>query len=381
MTITQSFAFVDRQAALGRVNLALRRMRAADDEAVSLRDELAVARDDLAAGRAAFGEHHLTLAVRADSPRRSTTAWPRRRRRWPISASSRCARTSGWNRRSGRSFPATRATSRGAALIAQPATSPASPRSHNFPLGPAGGQSLGRGGDACSRRPPPGLISSISTRAISAISPSSARRARARRWCSISCSPRRCGSSRASSFSTRIAARRLFIRAIGGRYDVLRPGEPQRPQSAAARRHPGQPPLPDRLGRRRRFGAAASRSRRRRRPQIEEAVDGQFRRAGAAFAACAPSPNCFAAPSARAAATSMPGCAPGSGEGEHAWLFDNAEDLVDSTARIVGFDMTRLLDDPVDAHPGDDVSVPPGRGAAGRHAGDHRRRRRLEGAR
>ncbi|HEX5776792.1 MAG TPA: VirB4 family type IV secretion/conjugal transfer ATPase, partial [Caulobacteraceae bacterium] len=32
--------------------------------------------------------------------------------------------------------------------------------------------------------------------------------------------------------------------------------------------------------------------------------------------------------------------------GEHAWLFDNAEDRLDLTARIVGFDMTRLLDSP-----------------------------------
>ena len=32
--------------------------------------------------------------------------------------------------------------------------------------------------------------------------------------------------------------------------------------------------------------------------------------------------------------------------GEHAWLFDNAEDRLDLFARIVGFDMTRLLDAP-----------------------------------
>jgi type IV secretion system protein VirB4 len=67
LTITQTFGFVDRQAALGRVNLVLRRMRAADDEALSLRGELGLARDDLAAGRAAFGEHHLTIALRADT--------------------------------------------------------------------------------------------------------------------------------------------------------------------------------------------------------------------------------------------------------------------------------------------------------------------------
>ena len=67
MNVTQSFAFVERGQALGRMNLALRRMRAADDEAVSLRDELALAKDDVAAGRALFGEHHTTVALYADS--------------------------------------------------------------------------------------------------------------------------------------------------------------------------------------------------------------------------------------------------------------------------------------------------------------------------
>src|SRR5690606_6554205 len=65
MQVSQSFAFVDRSQALGRMNLALRRMRSAEDEALSLRSELAQAKDDVAAGRAAFGEHHSTIAVQA----------------------------------------------------------------------------------------------------------------------------------------------------------------------------------------------------------------------------------------------------------------------------------------------------------------------------
>jgi type IV secretion system protein VirB4 len=64
MVVSQSFAFVDRGACLSRMNLALRRMRAGDDEAVSLRAELAHAKDDVAAGRASFGEHHLTVMLR-----------------------------------------------------------------------------------------------------------------------------------------------------------------------------------------------------------------------------------------------------------------------------------------------------------------------------
>ena len=45
MTVTESFAFVDRQVALDRMNLALRRMRAADDDAMSLRRDLSLAKD------------------------------------------------------------------------------------------------------------------------------------------------------------------------------------------------------------------------------------------------------------------------------------------------------------------------------------------------
>ncbi|MBC7520668.1 MAG: VirB4 family type IV secretion/conjugal transfer ATPase [Sandarakinorhabdus sp.] len=64
MVVSQSFAFVDRTAALGKINLALRRMRAADDDAVSLRRQLSEAKDNVAAGRSGFGEHHLTVQVR-----------------------------------------------------------------------------------------------------------------------------------------------------------------------------------------------------------------------------------------------------------------------------------------------------------------------------
>lgn len=67
LTVSQSFGFVDRAAALGRMNLALRRMRSAEDEALSLREDLATAKDDVAAGRAGFGEHHMTIAVRGET--------------------------------------------------------------------------------------------------------------------------------------------------------------------------------------------------------------------------------------------------------------------------------------------------------------------------
>ena len=68
ITVSQSFGFVERQAALSKMNLALRRMKSAEDEAVSLRGDLSSAKDEVAAGRAGFGEHHMTIAVRGDTP-------------------------------------------------------------------------------------------------------------------------------------------------------------------------------------------------------------------------------------------------------------------------------------------------------------------------
>lgn len=67
MVVTQSFALVERQEALGRMNLAIRRMRSAEDEAISLRNELSLAKDEVAAGRAGYGEHHTTIMVRGSS--------------------------------------------------------------------------------------------------------------------------------------------------------------------------------------------------------------------------------------------------------------------------------------------------------------------------
>lgn len=67
LTLAESFSFVDRQATLERMGTALRRLRAARDDAPSVQAELMHAKDDAGAGRAAYGEHHLTLAVRASS--------------------------------------------------------------------------------------------------------------------------------------------------------------------------------------------------------------------------------------------------------------------------------------------------------------------------
>ena len=67
LVLTQSFAFVSRPQALQALSLVARRMDTAEDAAVSLRAHLEQARDDAASGRVAFGEHHLSVLLKAPS--------------------------------------------------------------------------------------------------------------------------------------------------------------------------------------------------------------------------------------------------------------------------------------------------------------------------
>ena len=98
----------------------------------------------------------------------------------------------------------------------------------------------------------------------------------------------------------------LFIRAIGGRYDVLRPGEPSGPQPAPARRQSGQPPVPDRLA-----GAARRRRRHRRDARGSRTRSTPISTSRSSIAGCATSPSCSAAATGRTPPICGRGCGPG----------------------------------------------------------------------
>ena len=257
------------------MNLALRRMRSAEDEAVSLRGELSSAKDEVAAGRAGFGEHHMTVAVRGDTLAEVDDGVAEVQAALADLGIIAVREDIELEPAFWAQFPGNFKYIARRGLIST-GNFAGLASSHNFPLGHAPRQPLGRGGHACSRRPRPGPIISTSTRAIWAISPSSARRARARPWCSTSCWPRRASSTRASSSSTRIAAPNCSSARSAGATTCCAPA-PGGAQPAAARRQPGQPPVPDRLGR-------AARGRRRHRRNGEDQGRGrrQFRPAGRA---------------------------------------------------------------------------------------------------
>ncbi|MGN6357927.1 MAG: VirB4 family type IV secretion/conjugal transfer ATPase [Novosphingobium sp.] len=66
MVLTESYAPADRQVARERIDLAIRRLKAADEEAMAERREMQSARDALGVGAVAFGDHHLSVLVRTD---------------------------------------------------------------------------------------------------------------------------------------------------------------------------------------------------------------------------------------------------------------------------------------------------------------------------
>ena len=65
LVLTESYAPGDRQVSRERIDLALRRLKSADEEAMAERREMTAARDALGTGAVGFGDHHLSLLVRA----------------------------------------------------------------------------------------------------------------------------------------------------------------------------------------------------------------------------------------------------------------------------------------------------------------------------
>ena len=65
IVLTNSFSPIPNNIMAERIQRIIRQMHASDDAAVSLREQLALAADDQEAGRIAFGDHHLSIAVYA----------------------------------------------------------------------------------------------------------------------------------------------------------------------------------------------------------------------------------------------------------------------------------------------------------------------------
>jgi type IV secretion system protein VirB4 len=337
LTVSQSFGIVERQAALSRMNLALRRMRSAEDEALSLRAELVDAKDDVAAGRAAFGEHHMSIAVRANSLDEVDEGIAEAQAALAdlgiLSVREDIAlEPAFWAQFPGNfKYIARRglvSTNNFAGLAS----------CHNFSLGRPQGNHWGE------------AVTVLETTAagpyffnfhqgdlgnFTIIGPSGSGKtvvlnfllAQARKF-----RPR-------IVFLDKDRGAELFIRAIGGRYDVLRPETPsglnplQLPDTPANRQF-----LIDWIS------VLAGGAEGEELVRIKDAVDANYgepeehRRLRYIV-------ELFRGGHRPHGADLWSRLKPWWGEGERAWLFDNKTDLTDLAAESVGFDMTRILDD------------------------------------
>lgn len=361
MVISQSFAFVDRQASLGRMNLALRRMRAADDEALSLRGELALAKDDVAAGRASFGEHHLTVMVRGGDQGQVDAGAAEVQAALGDLGLVAVREDLGLEPAFWAQFPGNFAYIVRRALVGS-GNFASLASGHNFPLGKAEGNHWGAAVtlfETTAAGPYHFNFHQGDLGNFTVIGPSGSGKtvivnfllAQALRF-----GPR-------IVFFDKDRGAELFIRAIGGQYDVLRPGVASGlnplllPQTAENRRF-----LIDWVARLVNGAGGPAGLSAQEQAQIAEAVDANFR-APLAFRRLCHFAELLRGGHRPHGADLYARLRPWWGDGEHGWLFDNAGtqgasaadgtapeqacDSVDLANPVVGFDMTRLLDDPV----------------------------------
>ena len=339
LTFSQSFGFVDRQAALSRMNLALRRMRSAEDEALSLRGELASAKDDVAAGRAAFGEHHMTIAVRANTLENVDEGVAEVQAALADLGIFSVREDIALEPAFWAQFPGNFKYIARRGLVST-GNFAGFASCHNFALGRPNGNHWGE------------AVTLLETTAagpyffnfhqgdlgnFTVIGPSGSGKtvvlnfllAQARKF-----APR-------IIFFDKDRGAELFIRAIGGCYDVLRPGNPsglnplQLPDSPVNRQF-----LVDWLG------VLAGETDEEDLAALRDAVDANFEQP-LAHRRLRHLVELLRGGNRPHRGDLWSRLKPWWGAGERAWLFDNETDQTDITVDTVGFDMTQILDDPI----------------------------------
>ncbi len=338
MVVTESYAPNERTTAKERIDLALRRSRSVDEEAAAERADMLAARDALGNGAVGFGDHHLTVLVRETTLPRLDDAM--------ASCAAALADTGAIAVREDTNlepafwaqFPGNEEYIVRRALISS-ANMAGFGSFHGFALGQATGNHWG---DAVT------LLETTSATPFffnfhhgdlgnfSVIGPSGSGKTVVMNFLA----------SQAQKFKPRTIlfdkdrGAELFIRGIGGRYDRINPGAPTgfNPLS-----------LPD---------SPANRAFLRDWLAVLLKADGpeEFSTISAAVdATYANDPSLRRLRHFKELLSGTRRPAPGDladrlaawiGDGEHAWLFDNERDRLDLATRVLGFDMTALLENP-----------------------------------
>ncbi|WP_340588775.1 VirB4 family type IV secretion/conjugal transfer ATPase [Erythrobacter alti] len=338
MVVSESFAPQERQSARERIDLAIRRLKSADEDAQAERADMLAARDELGAGSVGFGDHHLSVLVRERSLERLDDA--------TASVAASLADTGAITVREDTNlepafwgqFPGNEHF-----LVRRAMISTANMASfgslHGFALGQADGNHWGEAVTLLQTTSSTPFFFNFHHGDLgnfSVIGPSGSGKTVVMNFLA----------AQAQKFSPRTVlfdkdrGAELFIRGIGGSYDRIRSGEPTGFNPLALPDTPvNRAFLRDWLGVLLKAegpeelatistavdAAYANDSSLRRLRHFKELVSGSRR----------PQPGDLGD---RLSAWIE--------SGEHGWLFDNAEDRLDLSTRVMGFDMTALLENP-----------------------------------
>lgn len=338
MIVTESYAPSERTTAKERIDLALRRLRSVDEEAAAERADMLSARDALGNGAVGFGDHHLTVLVRERTLPRLDDATAACAAALADTGAIAVREDTNLEPAFWAQFPGNEQYAVRCALISS-ANMASFGSLHGFALGQASGNHWG---DAVT------LLETTSATPFffnfhhgdlgnfSVIGPSGSGKTVVMNFLA----------AQAQKFSPRTIlfdkdrGAELFIRGIGGRYDRIASGEPtgfnplSLPDSPANRAF-----LRDWLGVLLKAegpeelatlsqavdAAYANDSSLRRLRHFKELLAGTRR----------PQPGDLA--------DRLSSWIAG---GEHGWLFDNEHDRLDLDTRVMGFDMTALLENP-----------------------------------
>lgn len=338
LVLTETYAPADRQVARERIDLAIRRLRSADEEALAERREMQSARDALGTGSVGYGDHHLSVLVRAE------------RLEALDEASAACAAALAdagavavredvnlepgfWGQ-----FPGNEAYLVRRALISS-ANMACFGALHGFALGQAQGNHWGEAVTLLQTTSSTPFFFNFHHGDLgnfSVIGPSGSGKTVVMNFLA----------AQAQKFSPRTIlfdkdrGAEVFVRGIGGRYSRIAAGHPTGFNPLALPDNPiNRAFLRDWLGVLLSANGAE-----------EEAII-----AAAVDAAYANDPALRRLGNFRELLAGSRRPQPGDlasrldawiGDGEHGWLFDNAEDRLDLSARTLGFDMTALLETP-----------------------------------
>lgn len=338
MVVTESFAPQERQTARERIDLALRRLRSADEEAQAERADMFAARDELGAGSVAFGDHHLSVLVRETTLERLDDATARVAAALADTGAIAVREDTNLEPAFWGQFPGNEDY-----LVRRSLISTANMASfgsfHGFALGQAEGNHWGQAVTLLQTTSSTPFFFNFHNGDLgnfTVIGPSGSGKTVVMNFLA----------AQAQKFSPRTVlfdkdrGAELFIRGIGGSYERVRSGEPSGFNPLALPDTPANRAfLRDWLGvlleaqgpeELQTITAAvdaayANDPSLRRLRHFKELVSGSRR----------PQPGDMAD---RLSAWIE--------DGEHGWLFDNAADKLDLTTRVMGFDMTALLENP-----------------------------------